>query len=386
MLVTVELVKNASVERLVKLWAKRYIPDLSVLCLQKSRLTVSELLEAASREGRAKTVAKRQSIIQSNCDCAAIKTDVLFSYIPNIVNLSDSQRVAELVAQVYQKVLEIYQQQSPTPALLETIPQMGTANFSIDAFRSSVMPALELPAVEQLAEALEPILLQLQRQHLSSPNRRTIGFLTTQLHLSTELVLNRLTLPEQLLLSPYFKFVEEQVCIPWQRVCAAAAKHHLCSPAFSLVEQLLPASQEIAQTVYRRAVQLYPNHRSRRGRLSEPKVMASSVRDIEMFQGYLWLCVLEGSMAAVEQELLPLCLMVFPSVDVKWELVEQLVPLLVEELQVRVKPFQMSLLQSYAQAMQELFSNLEMKAIEGSSKTTFVKMRSLSQFPHAFAK
>jgi hypothetical protein len=75
-----------------------------------------------------------------------------------------------------------------------------------------------------------------------------------------------------------------------------------------------------------------------------------------MFQGYLWLCALEGNMTAVEQELLPLCIMVFPSIDVTWELVEQLLPLLVAEIQAYVKPEQMQLLLPYTQAMQRLFS------------------------------
>jgi hypothetical protein len=80
-----------------------------------------------------------------------------------------------------------------------------------------------------------------------------------------------------------------------------------------------------------------------------------------MFQVYLWLCALEGSATVVEQELLPLCMMVFPSVDVTWELVEQMLGLLVDELMNRLKPEQKPLLMPYTQAMQQLFSNPEKK-------------------------
>jgi hypothetical protein len=228
------------------------------------------------------------------------------------------------------------------------------------------MPQLSLPEVQQLATAIEPVLLQLQEQHLSAPDRRTIGFMSTQFHITSKLVLNRLTLPEQLLLSPYFKFVEEQVCIPWERVCAAAAKHDLDSPVLALVRRLLPASGEIAKKVYQQAVELYPNHRSLRGTLSEPGVRTSSIRDIEMFQAYLWLCALEGNMTAVEEEFLPLCMMVFPSINVSWKLVEQLLPLLMAEIQAHVSPDQMRLLLPYMQAMQQLFSNVEIKAARNS--------------------
>jgi hypothetical protein len=371
MLRTITLVNNTSVNQLTKLWAERYVPDLSIISSSTGFFAFSELIEAASPEGRAKTVAKLQRILEINCKCAGIQTNVIFSYIPNVVSLTESQGIARAAAQVYEKALEIYQQQLTPFGLLLEMPQRKIVDLSADAFKSSVMPRLSLSEVKQLATAIEAVLLQLQAQHLSSPDRRTIGFMSTQFHLSAKLVLNRLTTPEQLLLSPYFKFIEEQVCIPWQRVCAAAAKYGLNSPILALVQQLLPASQEIAQRVYQQAVQLYPNHRSRRGTLSEPEVRASSIRDIEMFQGYLWLCALEGNMRAVEEELLPLCIMVFPSINVTWELVEQLLPLLAAEIQERVSPDQMRLLLPYTQAMQQLFSNLEKKAT-GKVKDFFI--------------
>ena len=362
MLRTTRLLNNTSVERLSQLWAERYIPDLSNLSKEINRLTISELLEAASPEGRTQTITKLQRMVEINCKCAGIQTNVIFSYIPNIVSLTEGQEIAITAAQVYQKVLEVYQKQSLSPTLLATQSYKQGFNFSTDAFKLSAMTRLSLEEVKQLATTIEPALLQLQEKHLLAPDRRTLGFMSTQFHLTSKLVLARLTLPEQLLLSPYFKFVEEQVCIPWQRVCAAAAKHHCDSPMLALVQQLLPASGEIALRVYSRAAQLYPNHRSRRGGLSEPAVRSSSIRDIEMFQGYLWLCALEGNMTVVEQELLPLCSMVFPSIDVSWELVEQLLPLLVAEIHVRVKPEQIKLLRPYTQAMQKLFSNLEATA------------------------
>lgn len=362
MLRTTTFVNNMSVERLVQLWAERYVPDLSTFSSSTGYLAFSELVEAASPQGRAQTVAKLQRMVEINCKCAGIQTNVIFSYIPNVVSLTESQGIAKATSQVYQKILENYQQKSTPLALLSAIPKGETLDLSADVFKSEVMPRLSLLEVKHLATAIEPILLRLQSQHLSSTDRRIIGFMSTQFHLSAKLVLNRLTMAEQLLLSPYFKFVEEQVCIPWQRVCAAAAKHELNSPMLALVQKLLPASQEIAKRVYNQAAQLYPNHRSRRGGLNDAGVRTSSIRDIEMFQGYLWLCALEGNMRAVEEELLPLCMMVFPSIDVTWELVEQLLPLLVTEIQKLLLPAQMRLLLPYTQAMQQIFSNLETKA------------------------
>lgn len=130
-----------------------------------------------------------------------------------------------------------------------------------------------------------------------------------------------------------------------------------------IVQQLLPACRDIATTVYNQAAQLYPKHYSRRGGLNKPVVAESTKRDLEMFQVYLWLCLLEGKMEVMEQELLPLCLMVFPSVDVTWQLVEQMLQLLVDELLKLVPPQQKNLLLPYTQSMQQIFLNADRKTL-----------------------
>lgn len=372
MLTTTKLVNKVPAEQFIQLWAARYIPDLSTLVSEGgNRYTVSDLVEAASPEGRAKTSAKLvQRLIQLKCECAEIKKNALFSYIPNVVDLIEAGRIAEYAARVYEKTLFIYQQQSPPNFSLAAIPLTATldafsdrCDSSRDILMNRVMPALELPAIEQLAMALAPALLQLRQQHLSANDPRTVGFLTTQFHFSTKLILNGLTLPEQVLLSPYFKFVEEQVCIPWQRVCNAAALHAVDSPAINLVQQLLPASPEIASAVFYKAKKLYSDRHSRRGGLSNRGVKASTMRDLEMFQSYLWLCVLENSMKVMEQELLPLCVMVFPSVDVTWELVRSMLSLLVDEIMERLASPQKRLLLPYTQAMQQMFHKVATQAV-----------------------
>ncbi len=377
MLKSTKLSDNPSVGRLVKLWAERYVPDLSTLSLEDGSFNISGLVEAASKEGRTKTVAKVRHLLNLDCEYAGIQANGLFSYLPNIVNLVEAKRLAKFVWQVYEKTLEIYLQQSHLASLqaakrLATaatskegsvdLPTdvIGTTLATWDAIAS--MPALEMPAVEQLATALEPVLLELQNQHLLAKDKRTIGFVNTQFHFTTRLVINQLTLPEQVLLSPYLKFVEEQVLIPWQRVCAAATKHEFDSPHLAIVQQLLPVSDEIASAVFLQTANLNPHHCSRRGKLSHPGVAASTTRDMNMFQAYLWLCVLEDSMASVEYELLPLCVMVLPSVEVQWELSKQMIQLLIDEIQVYLSPDQINILRPYTQAMQRLFSNPEMKA------------------------
>ncbi|NEP01858.1 MAG: hypothetical protein F6K58_25020 [Symploca sp. SIO2E9] len=323
MLKLTKLINTLSVNSLMQLWAERYIPDISTLCLNESHLNISELVEIASAEGRQKTAAKAQNLLRLRCEYAGIETNILFSYIPNVINLSEVERLSQFTQQVYQQVIEIYTQQSKPVATLAKIPlaaatssSMGTIDLFSNAFQEWAQKLLGPPVVEQLAISLEPSLIELQNQHLLVKDQRAIGFISTHFQFSTKLLLNRFTLPEQVLLSPYFKFAEEQVSIPWQQVCAAASKHNCDSSALAIVQQILPASYEIASHIHRRASQLNPSHCSRRGRLKDPGVRASSIRDLEMFQAYLWLCVLEDSMAVVEKELLPLCLMVFPALKV----------------------------------------------------------------------
>jgi hypothetical protein len=349
-------------QRLIQLWGNRYIPDLSTFSSEERYLNVSELLTAASPAGRAKTADKvEQRLLKTKCEYAGIETNSLFSYIPNIVNLAEAKRLAQYAWQVYAKAIDIYKQQSPQlDSMGAEIPTSGGLLDLHDPLSQlPILPTLEMPAIEQLATALEPLLLRLQEQHLLAKDRRTIGFITTQFHFSTKLILRKLTLPEQVLISPYFRFVEEQVCIPWQRVCAAAAQQVPGSPILAIVEKLLAESDAIAKAVYHRSVQLYPNHRSRRGKLTHPGITASTLRDLSMFQGYLWLCVLEENMTSVEHELLPLCVMVFPSVEVKWELVNDMLKLLTEELCDRMTPQEASLILPYTEAMEHLFSNVD---------------------------
>ncbi|MEW6494203.1 MAG: hypothetical protein AB1589_17065 [Cyanobacteriota bacterium] len=363
MLVNTSLVSNTSVDCLVQFWAERYVPDLSILSSTEDDLIVSELVDAASGAGRKKTAIKLRRLLQINCEYAAIMTNMLFSYIPNIVNLTEAKQISQMTLQVYEKAIEIYEQQSIPKVLLEETLQTaasksltGGKDFSKDDFTECITSA-----IKQLARSLEPLLLQLQEQHQLAHDQSLIGFLSTQFHFTAQSLLNRLNLSEQVLLSPYFKFLEEQICIPWQRVCSAAAKYEMDSPVLALVQQMLPVSHKIAQSVYRQAAQLYPTHRSRRGKLAHPGVAASTIRDLEMFQSYLWLCVLEKNIAVVEQELMPLCVMVFPNVDVTWELVRQMLQLLVNEVKAHLQPNQLPLLQPYTRAMQQLFFNLETK-------------------------
>ncbi|MBR8834485.1 MAG: hypothetical protein DSM106950_10725 [Stigonema ocellatum SAG 48.90 = DSM 106950] len=338
MLKTFQAVKTPSVECLLNLWAQRYVPDLSSLSLHSVQ-------EAASPTSRALTTAKlKDNVLDLNCQMAWIQTKNLYSYIGNILNLSEARLITQFAFRVYKKLLEFYQHHSLSD---DALLNAGVEGNSVSEWGSLV--------INELAYALEPILMVFQEQHLASKDWRSLGFMTTQLNFTNKLIFKKLTSFEKILLTPYLKFIEEQVAMPWHRVCFAGAKYDLGSPNFTLVEQMLPTADEISLAVYCQLVQLLPNYRSRRGGLNEPDVTHSCIRDLNMFQAYLWLCFLQDSMEPIEKELLPLCVMVVEGVGIKWEMTEKWCQLLADEVISRVNPEQKALLLPYIHQMQQLF-------------------------------
>ncbi len=349
MLITTEAVKTPSVERLLYLWAQRYKPDLSTLPMAGDASVYDSLLQTVSVEGRTLTATKlKDGLLDSNCQMAWIQAKSLYAYIPNILDLQEARRITQFAFRVYKKILEIYQQRSVSAAV-DSQPANGI-NFQYNS-----LAAWGIPAIDQLAYALEPVLLVFQEQHVTSKDWRALGFMTSQLNFTNKLILRKLSPIERVLLKPYLKFVEEQVAIPWHRVCTAAAKYEMDSPEFVLVEQMLPLADEIGQCVYRRLTELLPDYRSQRGKLIDPEVTHSSTRDLNMFQAYLWLCVLKKNVAPIEQELLNLCVMVMESVHVPWELTEKWLQVLTEELLIRCTPAQQQILLPYTQVMEQVF-------------------------------
>jgi hypothetical protein len=124
---------------------------------------------------------------------------------------------------------------------------------------------------------------------------------------------------------------------------------------------MLPLTSDIAVVVYNRFLRFFPNYYSRRGKLDHPAIKHSCLRDLNMFQSYLWLCVLEGTLKFVEQELVALCIMVMESIGVKWEITTKWNEFLMEEILNRLDSDQKQLVQPYAEGM--------IKALSGAEKS-----------------
>ncbi|NJP12604.1 MAG: hypothetical protein HC866_26665 [Leptolyngbyaceae cyanobacterium RU_5_1] len=335
MLVKTELAQTPSVKRLVKAWSQLYTLNFQSIALTQDPSFYTKLTEAISLEGRVKTAAKlNERIIELRCEMASVKTSALYAYMQNVMHLQEVKRIADASFKIYTQLVDLYQQNLLNAAFVPAAEPL------ISALRPEPKPLKLAIAsnIDRLSSALEPVLLEFQQEHSQLKDWRTLGFLTTQINFCNQWITDKLTPIEQVLLSPYLTFIEEQVAHPWQRVCAAAARHPADSLVLALAEQMIPMSGEIADAAYSALTRLLPNHRSRRGMLTNPGVTHSCIRDLKMFQVYLWLCVLEESLVPVEEELVRLCVMVLPSVGVQWEMTELWTQVLTDEVIRRIEP------------------------------------------------
>ncbi|MBF1999969.1 MAG: hypothetical protein IGS38_04560 [Synechococcales cyanobacterium M58_A2018_015] len=348
MLLSCQIADTPATQRLVKLWSNRYMPNLSSSPRAQDPDFFGELLKASSEEGRVITAQKlHEELIRLNCEFAMIQARALHEYIPTVMNLQEARQVSQFSIAVYLELVKLYQERA----------LISSSTFSKWEAMVHDLPLSTwgIPDIAELAQAIEPLLLEYQEQYLSSSDWCLLGFMTTHFNFSGKVLLQKLTPVEQLLIGPYFKFVEEQVALPWQRVCAAAAHHSLDSPILEVVEQLMPQAESIAETVYRQLLQDFPEHRSRRGGLDNPAVKHSCLCDLNMFQAYLWLCVLEDSLAPVEKELLMLCVMVMTRVGVPWEMTLRWNRYLMNEVLQRTSDSQRQIVLPYTQNIEQAF-------------------------------
>jgi hypothetical protein len=351
MLISSDISQNLTTQQLVKIWAERYKPQIPFSAQQ--HFVSDALLHIISPEGRHETVAKLHlSLIKLNCEFAATKARELYECTPSETPPSEINRIVQCTVEIYLNLLEFYKQ--PSYVLTETL-QDGKGD------RDLRLAGLSITDIIKLASFIEPLLLEYQERHQISNDWAKLGFLTTHLNFSNVALLENLNAAEQIFVRPYFKFLEEQVALPWLRVCAAASMHDFSSPAFQVVQHMLPETEAISHRVYLNLVRQFPKTNTRRGRLDHPSVKHSCIRDLDMFQAYLWLCVLQGSLAPIEDELVRLCTMVMPRVGATWEMTAVWNVLLISEImnhtwmseQRFLKPYTNGLIQAFERAQSQ---------------------------------
>ncbi|MGB7440254.1 MAG: hypothetical protein WA919_04240 [Coleofasciculaceae cyanobacterium] len=195
------------------------------------------------------------------------------------------------------------------------------------------------------------------RHKYTSVDRRAIGFVSMQFHYTGQKILECLSPAEKMLWTAYLKVMDDHMYMPLQTAYDAAAKHVYESRPLSAVRSLLPISSEIAYSVYKQVWRLNPNYETFSGLLNHPKVKTASIRDVEMFQVYLCLCVLEENIFSVQRELFPLCVLLYPRLKVSWRLVQEMLRVMGWEMQDKLPPDEMATFLPYLRTLGDMFSS-----------------------------
>ncbi|MEM9806180.1 MAG: hypothetical protein AAF959_12945, partial [Cyanobacteria bacterium P01_D01_bin.56] len=153
--------------------------------------------------------------------------------------------------------------------------------------------------------------------------------------------------------------LEEYVSMPWNRLYKADMAHERNSPTLKLAERMLPQIASISMKGYTRWSQLFGGYYNRRGQLDNSGVKHSSLRDFSMFQVYLWLCILQGDLAAIEQELVVLCFRVYRGIGIPWEMTIKGAKLLVDEVLSCLDDQEKRFLLPYTDGMVQAFSAMK---------------------------
>ena len=194
------------------------------------------------------------------------------------------------------------------------------------------------------------------RAKFTADDPRVIGFVSMQFHYTGQQLLETVEPSQRETLQLYFKAIDDHLYMPLQRAYNAASYYRYGSPELKIVRTLLPQSSAIAQRVVAQVLDIFPGHQCYSGSLASAAVKVSSLRDTEMFQTYLWVCLLEKSTSVVQQELFPICVMLYPTFNVRWEMVRHMLELLKQEFAQSLTDGEMELCLPYFDLLQMIFS------------------------------
>lgn len=309
---------KSQVLSLSEVWAKKYIKDLHrqdqvLLNLDQSqtRLDVAQKLIDILRSVSARAWNKTEMLLSHEIRRHQISSDLV-----------DPWTISKDVHLVYEEALAAYAK-------------------GITPQRFSVVASKQLGAIRQKHTAVDP---------------RVIGFVSMQFHYCGQILSSEASETERQTLQSYFKVVDDLLYMPLHRAYTAAAQYDYDDPRLETVRLALPATSRIAKSIVNEVIKLCPDYTSYTGSLSSATVRTSSIRDVEMFQIYLWTCMLENNISAIAQELFPLCVMLYPTLQVNWGLVRLMVNLLDQELSACVGSTKVQYYDPHYNAMLQMFS------------------------------
>jgi hypothetical protein len=309
---------------LAQQWAKKYLENLST---PQAQIFEGSTDPTTTKKGvRAIAADRLLSSLQKVSLKAWSKTDALLTDEINRHhidrNLINGWEISQDAIYIYEKALELYTQH---------------ASYS-------QVPFLMGPDIARM------------RKKYTQNDPRVIGFVSIQFHYTSALLKNQLSPIEKTLLANCFQVIDDHLYMPLHRAYDAAANRPENDPALIVVKRLIDCSGEISDRIVEQVAQMYPSYQTYSGVLSDPVIRISSRRDTEMFQIYLFVCLLEGSFSIVQEELFPLCIMLYPKLKVHWELVRQMLQCFGHEANAQLGDPLFAVLTPYLQSLRDMFS------------------------------
>lgn len=223
-------------------------------------------------------------------------------------------------------------------------------------YRHALEAFAEYEPPSRLSVSLGRTIMQI-RQKYTQLNPLFLAVLGMQLHYTGKMLMEWMTTPQRRIFFLYFKTLEDHLCAPLGQVYRLAADSPPHAQSLVAVQKLLSLSTTIAHRVYQRTHHLYPHSRTCSGGFNNMLSLNSSTRDIELFQIYFCWCALEQSLRPIQQELFPVCVMLYPRLQINWKFVQNALSCLSEELEGHLSADHFAIFYPYIRIVLEIFSD-----------------------------
>jgi hypothetical protein len=317
---------QSKVSSLAVSWAKKYYSTITAYD-KFPQLAPHQKSEIEEEENRAKIADKLLDTLKVACDMAWSKVEnLLAGDIQRHAISPDLIRPSDIIAdsrRLYQHAINAYAEEEPPTRL-------------------SVLMGRQIIEVRRRYSEADPLVL---------------GFVTMQFHYVSQILLGNLTSSQRSYFVPYLKIIDDYLHIPFGDIHEAAANHDPKSISLKAVQHLLSCTTPIAHSVYDRVSAQHLGYRSSTGELTNEMVKMSSIRDVEIFQSYLCLCALEGSIRPIQEELFPISVMLYPRLHVSWKLVQDMLLVLFWEIHDRLPSEDLMVFLPYLRTLTEMFSD-----------------------------
>jgi hypothetical protein len=285
----------------------------------------------------------------------SITLNVLENSASTVDKLLDILKVASEMA--WEKVESLFGLEILHHDISDSLIQpLQIINDSRHLYHEVIITYADLETPSRLSVLLGKEIMEIRIKYTKA-HPLVLGLMNLQCHYVGQMLWRCLSPQEKVQFVPFLKILEDYLYIPFPEIHEITAENRPNSPTFNAVQHLLPFTSKIGRAVYKRVSKKYQGYPSNSGSFNKLMVKFSSIRYVEIFQCYLCWCVLEGSISPIKQDLLPLCVMLYPCLNVSWKLVQDMLLFMFWELNDRLSQEDMMIFLPYMGRLMEILSD-----------------------------